>query len=172
MLVQTGSSACEAPEEVVRNMSALVVRVLRGATCRFGLRKQDWFLASMLATFGVVLLVDDGRLNTVAAWDHLWKIASPRVWGWMSLIIGTIRLCALLVNGTFQSFRWSPHIRLIAAALTCFMWFNLVLGIMLAGVMTTAAAIYPHLLVFELYNVYAAAQETGLVETSHRNGCR
>jgi hypothetical protein len=137
--------------------------LVRGITGHFALRVQDWVLAAMLFNFGMVL---SGPSNMFAnpVFAGLARIADEHVWAIFCLVVASIRLAALGVNGTYPRFRWSPHIRATAALLSIFCWFNICLGFWLAEIPTTGIAIYPYILLFDVYNTYLAASEAGDVE--------
>jgi hypothetical protein len=151
-------------------VAALVLRVVRGAAHRFPLRVSDWFAAWVLFSFGVVLFNWPGAFHSYVFYVLLEKIMGPVAWGAMCMMIGVGRLAALTINGTFPLFRWSPHLRFFMALGSCFIWTQITLGLLTAGVPTTAWAVYPQLLVFDLYNVFLAASEAGMVERQTRNG--
>jgi hypothetical protein len=137
--------------------------LVKGITGHFALRVADWFLSVILFNFGLVLLGPaDMFANPVFA--GLARIADEHVWAIFCLSIASVRLAALVVNGTYPRFRWSPHIRATAATLTCFCWFNICLGFWLSETPTTGIAIYPYILLFDVYNTYLAAAEAGAVE--------
>ena len=150
-------------QPMVRGMKDLAWRLLRGSAHNFTLRIGDWFLASVLGTFGLILLIGGTPSTPLAAWRHLWSIASPGEWGVVCVIGALIRLAALFINGTVPGFPWTPHIRVVACLLSCFLWFQLVLGLLLVGAVVPGWAFYPHILVFELYNMFVAASEAGQV---------
>jgi hypothetical protein len=88
------------------------------------------------------------------------------------LVIGVTRVGALMINGTFPQFRWSPHLRLVMAGLSCFIWFQITLGLLVNDEPTAMVAVYPQLFLFDLYNLFLAASETGAAERLHPYGRR
>ena len=149
---------------------APAVRVMRGATHNFAIRVSDWLLALMLATFGVILLTNPVTFESTPSFVLLQNMAPAASWGTVCMVVGLMRLFALGVNGTFPIFRWSPHIRFTMALLSCFVWFQLALGIALSPTMNTAMAVYPYLFLFDMYNTFLAASEAGVVERRYRDG--
>ena len=153
-----------------RRLSAMIVRVAKGSTHNFAIRVSDWFLALMLTTFGLMLLTGPDIFATSRSFALLAHMAPACSWGTVCLVIGAMRLCALVINGTFPVFRWSPHIRFTMALLSCFVWFQIALGIALSPTISTALAVYPYLFLFDMYNTFLAASEAGVVERRYRNG--
>lgn len=141
----------------------------RGITAHFLLRRPDWIMAGILAGVGLALWLNP-RLFTSDAkayqYVYLSVIVSQAHWALICLAIGLVRLGALAVNGTFPPFAFSPHLRLVGAALTCFLWLQVALAVMFAGEWNTAAPVYLGLLFFDLSNVYVAALE---IERGARN---
>ena len=173
-LAAVGGVASEAfaPAPMAWGVTNFIVALVRGATHHFALRVSDWLLALMLTTFGLVLNLSPDIFNGVHSFAVLAQMGPAARWSTVCLTIGTLRLAALVINGTFPVFRWSPHIRFTAALLSCFIWFQLTLGIALAPEITSALAVYPYLFLFDLYNTFLAASEAGVVERRYRNGGR
>jgi hypothetical protein len=77
--------------------------------------------------------------------------------------VASIRFAALAVNKTFPSFRSSTTIRCVLAGLSCLIWAQIVIGLLVAHISTTAFAVYPQLFVLDIYNLILAASETGVI---------
>lgn len=137
--------------------------LVKGITGHFALRVADWFLSAIMFNFGLVLAGPAHVLNH-PAFAGLARIADEHVWAAFCLGVGFVRLAALVVNGTYPRFRWSPHIRCLCALASLMVWFNISLGFWLAEVATTGIAVYPWLMLFDVYNVYLSASEAGDVE--------
>ena len=148
---------------------ALIARVAKGSRHNFAIRVSDWFASSVVLSFGLVLTrfpqVMDGN-----PWYRLLEQHAPaQTWGLVCAAIGLARVGALTVNGTFPAFRWSPHLRFLMALMSCFVWFQITLGLIEAQAPTMAIAMFPHMLLFDLYNVFLASSEAGVVEGQHRD---
>lgn len=118
----------------------------------FPLRVTEWLLASIKTTWGVVLLQPtDVFANPI--FSALGRIASQDTWGWVSLIFGTMHLVALYVNGAR---RRSPHLRAACSAIGSFFWFQVTLGLIGSGIISTGWAVYPWLFIASVYNVIRA----------------
>lgn len=139
-------------------------RVARGVTKHFKLRVAEWFTSAALFQLGWTLLTPPPTFGTNPAWDVLAHWASEGVWGGACVAVGGTRLMALTINGTFPSFRWSPHIRCVTAFLACFVWFQILLGLWLTGLSLASVGTFRLLLLLEFWNVYRAAIETGIKE--------
>lgn len=146
----------------------MIVRIVKGVTNHFPIRVTDWLSAAMLVNFGLVLLSPANTFAASPAYAMMARVAPEEAWGLVSLFVGLIRIAALLVNGTFPRFRWSPHIRFVASMLSCFVWFQVAFGLELSGSVTTGLAVYRYLVVLEIYNVYLTASEAGEVERKRK----
>lgn len=125
-------------------------------TKTFPLRVCEWLMAGMMVSWGV------------AAWNlpaHAWasphytglaRIADQHTWGAILCTIGLLRLGALFRNG---GWRPSPHLRWCGAFLACFAWLQLSLGYLAADVSSIAIAIYPWLLLADIYNCFRASSD-------------
>ena len=82
----------------------VVCRVAHGVANHFGLRVSVWFVASVMLSFGVTLLIWPQLLCT-SRYHMLLRIAPVGVWSYVCLLIGVGRIAALTVNGTFPKFR-------------------------------------------------------------------
>jgi len=147
-----------------------VMRLAKGAAHNFAIRVSDWFASWVMLTFGFVVMLYPRVFDGNPWYGLLENLAPPATWGLVCWAIGMARVGALTVNGTFPSFRWSPHLRFMMAMTSCFVWFQITLGLIIAQLPTIGIAVFPHLFVFDLYNVFLAASEAGVVERQHRNG--
>jgi cytochrome b561 len=131
---------------------------------RFGPRMMEWFSGAVTTTFGLVLLAGDD-LFSQPSWSGFRQIlGSQERFGVIMLILGLLRLVALIVNGAKK--KVTPQIRQIAAGFGLIIWFGVCAGFYSSGVISTWAAIYPWLVIAELTNIHRAAHDQG--ET--RNG--
>lgn len=144
-----------------RDHSMLTVRVVRGIVNHFPIRKSEWGMA--LAAFGMALVLrfqpdmfENGKsFTTMAQW------ADETTWGLFAVIIAIIRFIALGVNGTFQGFGYSPHLRLFASVAGLLFWSQFVLGVLIAayfheGAMSAIVA-YGTFCFFEGCNIFQSA---------------
>ena len=95
--------------------------------------------------------------NLSPAYLGLETIASEEAWGWGCLIIGIIRLLSLFINGF-----WVPptfHIRSATSILSTFFWFSIVYGMIASGAATTGLAVYPWLLLTEIFCIFRTARD-------------
>lgn len=150
----------------------MYLRIVRGVTEHFRARASEWTLAAMLVLWGCIVYAP-GDTFTTPAWTVMQLMMSETTWGLFALGIGVIRLVALIMNGTFRTTwygRLSPHVRAVMAGLSCFVWSQITLGLLLGGTISTGLAIYPLLLALDFYNVMSASGEAGAMDRTRRDG--
>jgi hypothetical protein len=150
-------------------VAAFIWRLTQGASHNFSIRVSDWFASLVMTTFGLLLVYWTGAFDANRYFAVLEQFAPSYTWGLICTLIGFGRIVALAVNGAFPTFRWSWRLRFLMAMLSAFVWFQVTLGLIAASTPTTALAVYPHLFLFDLYNVFLAASEAGIAERRYRN---
>jgi hypothetical protein len=146
----------------------VLLRLWRGIADHFVLRATDWFAAAFLMSFGLTLLRPADTFAISQSYRVMATMAPEWVWGVGCTSIATVRLVALFVNGTFPSFRWSPHIRALGTFLSIFAWAQIAIGLTLANTAGTGAPHYQLLVLFECYNMFLTASEAGIAERRWR----
>lgn len=152
-----------------RDMLTMVKRIAAGITGHFKTRITEWFAAALLLQLGWTLVSPPASFPLSTAWSVMAARMPEETWGAIMLVIAGTRLLALGINGTFRSFRYSPHIRAATAVLACALWYQVVLSIWQASPASTALGIYRLVLALEIWNVWRAGVDTGIVERA-RNG--
>jgi len=150
----------------------IIVRLAAGVKDHFPARRSEWLLATYLCGWGIILGQPEPLFDTSRAFSGLRAFASEHTWAWACLLIGAVRLLALLINGTFAHTwygRYSPHVRGSLAFLSCFIWTAISIGILNSGVSSTGLVIYPGLLFLELTNISEALKDAGEVDRSRRD---
>lgn len=132
-------------------------------------RATEWLVAGMLITWGYECLTADPAVWNLPINSALRTVAGQKTWGTIALSIGLIRLAALYINGAM---RRSPHLRSVGAFLSCFLWLQLTLGVMLSELHSLAFAFYPWLFFADFYNAQRAARDAGFVDWFARAGER
>lgn len=148
----------------------LIVKVVRGIQTHLPARAAEWALAAILFNWGWILLLPKETFGR-EAYALMLAIMPESSWGVACLVIGAVRLVALVINGTFANTaysRYSPHVRATMAGLSCFFWLQIVLSFALAPV-GTGMAVYPVLMVLDLYCVYRAAGDAKHSDEVARN---
>lgn len=148
----------------------LIVKVAQGIKSHLPARAAEWALGAILFNWGWILLLPRETMGR-QAYELMLAIAPEPAWGIGCLVIGAIRLIALVINGTFADTaysRFSPHVRTAMSGLSCFFWLQIVLSFALAPP-GTGIAVYPVLLVLDLYSAYRAAGDAKHSDMAARN---
>lgn len=152
----------------------IVGRIVNGVATHLPTRVTEWALAAILFNWGGILLLPQETFAG-ASYQAMLVIAPESTWGVGCLAIGAARLLALVINGTFADSaysRWSPRVRVVASVLSTFFWLQIVLSFVAGGTYGTGMAVYPVLLVLELYSAHRASRDTRYSDEAARNARR
>lgn len=141
----------------------MVKRIWRGIADHFRLRATEWFAAGVLIVLGRKMYFPPPTFPTSESWRVMAEQMSEESWGLIFLGIGLLRLSALTINGTFTGFRFSPLIRCVTAFLACGLWLQVVMSIFESSPNGTGFEMYRMILILELYNLWRAGVDTGIV---------
>ncbi|GAB5506701.1 MAG: hypothetical protein Rhirs2KO_18640 [Rhizobiaceae bacterium] len=130
----------------------------------FEARASEWALAVATLLWGLIVLSEPGRFDNSRAYADFLIYASQETWGMAFVLIGAARLTILFFNGTIHR---SPHLRLLAAFATCFLWSQIVIGLLAADGFT-GLAMYPVALALDIFNTLRAAREAGIIDHQQR----
>ena len=134
----------------------VIFRIASGVSDHFTARKSEWACAVILFFWGVIVYLPAHTFDNSGAFRVMAQMASEDTWGTAVMTIGTLRLVALIINGTFRRFPYAGHARAATAMLCCFVFLQISLGLLQSGMPTPGLAVYPVLLVLEISNVAAA----------------
>jgi hypothetical protein len=125
-------------------------------TKTFPIRVLEWLLAGIMLSWSIACWNLDATAWSQPTFSGLARIADHGTWAFIAFWIATIRLTALTINGAWRP---SPHLRAAGAFIACFMWLQITLGVLAAEVSSTAIAVYPWLLLADIYNVFRASHD-------------
>lgn len=137
----------------------------------FPARISEWFNAAILTSWGLYLLLNPDlfdspamRVTAEGMVDMVAGTLNPEsVWGLVAFIAGATRLVALFINGAWSR---TPALRLATAAVSAFVWTQVVIGLM--TVPNTGLAVYPWLVVIDLVAAYRAGRDVAISEVARR----
>ena len=143
----------------------ILLRTWSGIRDHFPARVAEWIM--VVPALGLALAFDlqPHMFNISPTFGRLQEWADEETWKAICLAVGTVRLIALTVNGTFASFRYAPHLRALAALLCGLFWAQFSLGLLLpylegTGALALFVAIST-LALFELANLFRASADVG-----------
>ncbi|WP_386681801.1 hypothetical protein [Loktanella sp. R86503] len=117
------------------------------------------------AGMGAVLSLQDDLFSVSPSFAQLSQWADQPVWACIVTVCAIIRVLALIVNGTFAGFRYSPHIRAGASLVSMLFWSQFCLGFLIAAVSGegawTAVPAYSTFVLAELANLFRSGSDIG-----------
>lgn len=139
----------------------IILRALaHGVAAHAGVRFTEWLGAVPLLGIGAVLCADPGIFSTTPSFAALNDLFAEAVWMNIILSVAIGRLLALLINGTFSSFRHSPTIRFAASCVASSFWMLFTTGVFTAwqesGGSPTGIVAYGTLTILEIRNTYVS----------------
>lgn len=131
----------------------MFIRVVTGIQRHFPERVLEWVMAVNLVWWGSRLTAPSIQWSNTDAWSFMLSLGpTEETWGWICVAIGTLRLLALIINGTFAD-TWysavSPWVRGVTAGMGAVVWFIVYLSVSAAN--TSGAGIYQLPLVLDLW---------------------
>lgn len=136
--------------------------MFRNAAGHFHARAPSWFMAFMTFGVGIAMTVNPHMLVGVSV-THLYfgymvALADQYVWRALFLAVGTARILALLINGSFSAVTWTPLVRAVTSGVSAVLWSVVALSVV-GGEMTIGTIVYPGIVLIELYNMTQAARD-------------
>ena len=162
----------EVERQILARECPLWRRLWRGIVGHFVVRAPEWWTAGLLVQLGWVFHTAPTLFQSSPTFSVIARWAVEATWGDLCLTIGGLHVLALVINGTFPRFRWSPHVRAATSLLACGMWFLIALGIHLSGTGPTGVRVYGMIFLLEAWNCVRACIDTGTVEGARASHAR
>lgn len=139
--------------------SAIVLRRIRdGVVNHFPIRVSEWIMIYPTIGMGIALKTQPDMFNTSPSFASIASWADEITLAAIVLACAAIRLVALIVNGTFQGFGISPHLRLFAAVVGLIFWSQFTFGFLDAALFKGGAwsgvIAYSTLMIIEMTNAF------------------
>jgi hypothetical protein len=126
------------------------VRLKSGVIERLGPRLLEWEHAVFLMLVGFLMLQPGSVLGTMA---------NEELWGGVIFILGLVRFISLVINGIRQ--RVTASLRAIGAIGSSTIFLLIGIGYLYSGKWGVAAAFFPVVATFELFNYARAMRDVG-----------
>jgi hypothetical protein len=142
----------------------IVLRLANGIREHFPARVSEWIMTAAILGWAAVLSGDPGTFETSRSFQEIARYGDERFWSTVCLAVGLLRLAALVVNGTFRQFPYSPHLRGGASFVACVFWGQIALGVLIAwvsGGSGTGAVAYCTFMTIEVWNLFRAWADVG-----------
>lgn len=124
----------------------IVVRMATGVKQHFHIRATEWVMLYPSVLLGYVLVQFPNMFSAGQAFNTIARWGSESSWAIFVLMCALIRLGALLVNGTFSGFGYSPHLRLLASMFGAGFWSQFGLGFAISSLYGQSTWLLPILL--------------------------
>lgn len=144
-----------------------VFTFVRDIADHFPARAPEWIMTAALIWWGVILALPNETFSQSQAWARMARLGTEQHWAAAAIVIGTLRLIALIINGTLWRTwygQWSPHVRSIGSLLSSAMWAMIAVGLTDAPYITTGLAAYPALALIDLRNASRAKSDAARLD--------
>ena len=133
--------------------------LLRDTARHFRERATCWFMAVLSVAAGLALYNNQGAFTTDDHYNSMMRVADVHQWVAAFTLIGTVRLVALVVNGSLPSVTWTPYARAVSSVLSAALWLQVALCAILDHDRRLSEIVYPALVLLEFYNTATAMQD-------------
>ncbi|ORE94093.1 hypothetical protein ATO13_08466 [Stappia sp. 22II-S9-Z10] len=135
----------------------IVRRMAHGVRAHFQVRVTEWAMVYPTLGMSLALMVQPDMFETSPSFAELGRWASEGAASCIAMLCALVRFAALVVNGTFRSFPYSPHLRATASLIGAAFWWQVALGFALAAIegqgAWSAVVAYSTLLILEAVNI-------------------
>lgn len=146
--------------------------LIENIAAHFQMRVSSWFMSTMMFGIGIVLTLNPTALtetpNAPVYFAHMLEWGDQSAWRAVFLVIGTSRLMALIINGSFPGIWWTPHLRMAMSGASSVVWLQVAISVAWTPNPTLGAVVYPMIFIAELYNTWRSARETRMA--AHHGG--
>ncbi len=137
----------------------ILVHSWRSLQTTFPTRAMEWFFGLALTNLGFIFWLTPDLFEKNRGWDALAAVADQDIWSNGCLVVGILRLGALMINGLWLR---TPALRCAMAFLSCYVWWKL--GVGLVGNAGLGAALLPLCFIFDAFNAIRIGREVGVSE--------
>lgn len=143
----------------------IILRISKGIYEHFPYRVTEWIMTGALFAFAGMLAGSGDAFLESHSFRELARYGDGAFWATICMAAGFIRLAALVVNGTFKQFRYSPHMRAGASVVACVFWGQIELAVTAAWLSGTAvgtgSVAYGTFMAIEVWNLIRAWADVG-----------
>lgn len=141
------------------------LRTIAGVRTHFPERWTEWLMVVPALGIGFALQVQPDMFDHAVHYDGLRRWAEESTWEAVILTSAVFRLLALFINGTFDWFRWTPHLRFLGAFAGGAIWSQFSLSALVmyfeAGSSLGPVMSYGTLAIVEGVNVFRSSRAVG-----------
>ncbi len=129
-------------------------------------RMPEWITSLAMLIWGLIVLSQGENLWSREFYSVLSTIGTQASWGWLTTIVGALRLVALTINGA-----WRPtgHIRAFGALVGSVVWSALIIGYMIMDWSPPAIATQSAMLLLDISAIWFAAGDAKVADIFANN---
>lgn len=143
----------------------ILLRTVEGVHAHFPQRWTEWLMVIPALGIGVALEIQPDMFSLAPHYATLEQWASEETWKTIILTSALFRLAALVINGSFAWFRYTPHLRLLGAFVGGAIWSQFALSALMTffaiGSSLGPVVSYGVLAILEFVNVFRASRALG-----------
>lgn len=128
-------------------------------------RMPEWVQSVCMVLWGFTTIAAMGLFEANSFFAPLLLLMGQQAWGVFAIVVGTVRLSFLVINGAWRP---SAHIRAIGCVFGCLLWGSLFVSALSLPWITPAVATYGTMLAFDLFSLWFAAGDAKLADLSAR----
>lgn len=128
-------------------------------------RMPEWVQSFGMLFWGFLAIASEGLFEAYQFFHPLLTLMSQEAWGVFAIVVGTIRLSFLVINGAWRP---SAHIRAVGCVLGCLLWGSLFISSLTLSWLTPVVAAYAMMLAYDLLSLWFAAGDAKLADLSAR----
>jgi len=133
-----------------------MISFISAARAHFKLRFAEWAVGLGLLAWGVSLACAPGLFESSYLFNGMLKLGSQTQWMWIAIIVATLRLTFLIINGTW---RRSAHLRAIGSGLSALIWTAMWGSYLSLGAVIPALATLGILIALDIYSLWYATED-------------
>ena len=141
--------------------------LVHGVASHFRVRATAWFTAFLVLNVGIILR--SGDLSETQGLMYLERLGTLGTWSVACMVAGSIQIAALVINGSFPQLQQTPYVRAFISTFSTVVWIQLAMGA-ISSPLKIGSAVYPMLVLIELYNVAVAAIEMRDIDHGRGDG--
>lgn len=126
-------------------------------------RMPEWFLALGILFWGIICLLSPTLFQISLTFKPLLVLMDQVTWGLAAVVVGSIRLIFLIING---SWRPSAHIRALGSAGGALLWGGMFISTLNLNLLVPTTSIYFILMILDLISLWFAAGDAKIADLS------
>lgn len=124
-------------------------------------RAIEWLMSALLTSWGASVILQPGMFTSNSVWSGMTAMAAQESWGLYAFCVGLARGTALFINGAWYR---TPHIRIVAAFACCFVWTQIMIGLLHSDTANVLTALIPWFIAADIYSSFRAGADASRAE--------